>query len=581
MSSDLTPDRPLLSYILAGIVDFVCILMAAEAYREGKSRSAIVWLVAGVLSSLIGYYWPKLKARKSKADLPLLRPKIVPVRYGRQTSDGRYGLFIENFGEPAFDVSVAAPVAFGGAKLVFLRDFPNLTKAQGEVLLESHIEKRPHDIDLGDLFGQMRIRGIREIAFPISYRDGDNNRYLTHCRIERDVMKEGGLAVRFVGQELGKSLAHDAVLNHATPELTDNQVDPTDRLLSYLRIDPEGWFVLPVGTALLQLIRLSNCELANPVTANNVRARISYAHANGRDVFVVPEATWRRRTRTGANEFPSKVFIDSNTEARLVLLGEDQSVPRNFFVFDLQSGSRKELVPGHWNVTVRITADNCAPYIGKGGFTITSSDFHLVYDEPDLSFSYESEAAPLMLSPSDPRIRLETLSVPSDTPGFVSDRFVLHNEGGATAYRVKIEDIDLSSANFPNVAAYFQVEETVLNSGDPKIIIPVIRDAAFSLPGDGLAMLLKWATEPSLAGKNILITYYDYNGNEFKTGAELVYTPLAPETAVERAKEFGDMARQFLRKNPLEVIVQRKERRAVGLSDIAVRNLRYWKVGRK
>jgi hypothetical protein len=146
----------------------------------------------------------KAAALTTAPQLPLQLPRIVPVRYGKH-SDGHYGLFIENSGEPAFDVSVSAPVAIGEAKLVFDSDFPNLSKADGTVLLRAYIEKHPHDIDLGDLFEAMRSRGVASIEFPIRYKDGDNNHYITYCKIERDPTRQGGLAVRFVGQERASS----------------------------------------------------------------------------------------------------------------------------------------------------------------------------------------------------------------------------------------------------------------------------------------------------------------------------------------------------------------------------------------
>lgn len=70
MASDSGANRPLPSLILLGIVDFVCILMAAESYRDKQSRAAIIWLAAGLVSSLIGYYWPQLK-QKVFSDAPL------------------------------------------------------------------------------------------------------------------------------------------------------------------------------------------------------------------------------------------------------------------------------------------------------------------------------------------------------------------------------------------------------------------------------------------------------------------------------------------------------------------------------
>ena len=61
MSSDGNTNRPLPSLILLGIVDFVCILMAAEAYRDKHVHEAAIWLSAGVASSVIGYYWPQIR----------------------------------------------------------------------------------------------------------------------------------------------------------------------------------------------------------------------------------------------------------------------------------------------------------------------------------------------------------------------------------------------------------------------------------------------------------------------------------------------------------------------------------------
>jgi hypothetical protein len=61
MVSDGGTNRPLPSLILLGIVDFVCILMAAESYRDRQFVAGTVWLVAGIASSLVGYYWPQIR----------------------------------------------------------------------------------------------------------------------------------------------------------------------------------------------------------------------------------------------------------------------------------------------------------------------------------------------------------------------------------------------------------------------------------------------------------------------------------------------------------------------------------------
>jgi len=158
------------------------------------------------------------------------------------------------------------------------------------------------------------------------------------------------------------------------------------RVLSYVHIDGDGWFQLSFGSAFLQLVNISNTETANPLTAHNVRARISYRHANGRNVFVVDEAMWRFRAPNGANQFPSRVSINPNTTEKVVLLAQVQSAPNKWFVADLRTGCKEELTAGHWDVTVSFISDNCAPLEGKGGFTILSGDGRLVYDTPALVF---------------------------------------------------------------------------------------------------------------------------------------------------------------------------------------------------
>jgi hypothetical protein len=69
MSSDVNPNRPLISYILAGIVDFICLLMAAECFRDKQYHAAEVWLVVGIVAAMIGYYWPQVKPKTHRKQL--------------------------------------------------------------------------------------------------------------------------------------------------------------------------------------------------------------------------------------------------------------------------------------------------------------------------------------------------------------------------------------------------------------------------------------------------------------------------------------------------------------------------------
>jgi hypothetical protein len=61
MSSDTSTNRPLLSLILLGIFDFVCVLEAGDLYKDRQIIAGTWWLVAGVTFSVIGYYWTQIR----------------------------------------------------------------------------------------------------------------------------------------------------------------------------------------------------------------------------------------------------------------------------------------------------------------------------------------------------------------------------------------------------------------------------------------------------------------------------------------------------------------------------------------
>jgi hypothetical protein len=61
MSGDGNTNRPFPSLILLGILDFCCILIGLERIDSGKVFIGTIWIVVGVSSGLIGYYWAKLK----------------------------------------------------------------------------------------------------------------------------------------------------------------------------------------------------------------------------------------------------------------------------------------------------------------------------------------------------------------------------------------------------------------------------------------------------------------------------------------------------------------------------------------
>jgi len=70
MSSDANTNRPFLSLVLLGIVDFCCILIGLEHLSGGKIKTGAMWIVFGLGSGSIGYYWPQIKSKVGRKPLP-------------------------------------------------------------------------------------------------------------------------------------------------------------------------------------------------------------------------------------------------------------------------------------------------------------------------------------------------------------------------------------------------------------------------------------------------------------------------------------------------------------------------------
>jgi hypothetical protein len=71
MSGEVAGRSPI-EYLFFGVIDFICLLLAAESLNALQYRRSVEWIVAGIASVLIGYYWPKLtqKFRKKTAKPP-------------------------------------------------------------------------------------------------------------------------------------------------------------------------------------------------------------------------------------------------------------------------------------------------------------------------------------------------------------------------------------------------------------------------------------------------------------------------------------------------------------------------------
>ncbi len=61
MAGDGNIDRPFPSLLLLGVLDFICLLEAADSVRAHEWKSAAVWAAIGVTLSLVGYHWPRIR----------------------------------------------------------------------------------------------------------------------------------------------------------------------------------------------------------------------------------------------------------------------------------------------------------------------------------------------------------------------------------------------------------------------------------------------------------------------------------------------------------------------------------------
>jgi hypothetical protein len=143
----------------------------------------------------------EIEAKRESA-LPAARPKVVPVRFGR-TPDNKYGLFLRNHGEPAYDISMEEPVAIGDVKLKFWdRTFPGLTREEGELFIDAEIEvSSGYALTASDLRNQMIKAHLETATMRIRYRDFDDRNWITSFDVVREFWEQG-LRVGSIKQEL-------------------------------------------------------------------------------------------------------------------------------------------------------------------------------------------------------------------------------------------------------------------------------------------------------------------------------------------------------------------------------------------
>ena len=152
-------------------------------------------------------------------------------------------------------------------------------------------------------------------------------------------------------------------------------------MLSYEGVHAEGWFWVSSISVQgnLQLMYISNIQRDIPLTANNVRARIDYTHADG-EKFTIREAIWLENV--GTAEFPNRVHIRSAKTGRLCVAIEQREGP--FIVIEgttTRSGI-KSLRPGKWRLQITLSMDNGPLHYATGGFHI-SEDNRIDYEKPN------------------------------------------------------------------------------------------------------------------------------------------------------------------------------------------------------
>ena len=208
MSGDANTNRPILSYFLVGMVDFVCVLMAGERYDKGYIKIGTIWLLAGVIFTLVGWYWPRIArlwTRKSATALPEHRPNVLPTDYGKHVERIAYGLFVRNPGYDALDVHIPkVSIASSPYMLTFPGILPLLCERDHIVFIEAFLADQSGllpGLDGGRLHDVMCLAEVEQIHFAILYKGTNFREYTTNCVIEIVEWKGNGLTVRAINQE--------------------------------------------------------------------------------------------------------------------------------------------------------------------------------------------------------------------------------------------------------------------------------------------------------------------------------------------------------------------------------------------
>lgn len=129
-------------------------------------------------------------------------PKVVPIRFGEKQGSFR-GLFVRNFGEPAYELSIPDVAITSRCYATFNlkgQHYSTFTANDGEAYFEVWTEEQGKPSRAGALFEAMQENSIPSIVFPMKYKDFAQQWFVTDVKIEVDVGAPGGLSIGHLGR---------------------------------------------------------------------------------------------------------------------------------------------------------------------------------------------------------------------------------------------------------------------------------------------------------------------------------------------------------------------------------------------
>ena len=128
MSGEVAGRSPI-EYLFFGVMDFICLLLAAESLNALQYRRAGEWGVGGIGSVLIGYYWPQITVKIFRRSRQTDARKGVdkPLVEGKEISEPEEAI-VRSSSDP--------PITL---KQLFEIGWPNLPAFYHECILNSQI----------------------------------------------------------------------------------------------------------------------------------------------------------------------------------------------------------------------------------------------------------------------------------------------------------------------------------------------------------------------------------------------------------------------------------------------------------